>query len=63
MTIQELEALVRVHAARIQRQDDSIAGLQASNLLLRKKLDLLDTRTKAPPLRRALDPVVSTARH
>lgn len=63
MTIVELEALVRVHAARIQKQDDAIAGLQASNLLLRKKLDLLDTRTKVPPMRRAMDPVASTARH
>jgi len=37
----------------------TIAELEA---LVRVHLDLLDTRTKAPPLRRALDPVVSTAR-
>ena len=42
-------------------EDDAmtVAELEA---LVRVHLDLLDTRTKAPPLRRALDPVVSTAR-
>ena len=63
MTVQELESLVRVHVARIQRQDDAIAGLQASRLVLQKKLDLLDTRTKVPPVRRVTDAVASQARH
>lgn len=63
MTIAELESLVRVHAARIQKQDDALAALRASNLVFRKKLDLLDTRTKVPPVRRVTDAVVSMARH